>query len=166
VTYLIKHGGQIDSWRGFAGSVAGGTVSGAVGGLAGPAGGTLARAGGYSAYSLSAAGAKATFQAKAATTAFGSGGAIADTLTDKFISDEPVTLADVGWAGVTGGALTRLPGGPTASSTLQQAARTNASTLSGLVSGGPASRALARSALFGTTTGSGLDVAKFLLTGN
>jgi hypothetical protein len=32
-------------------------VSGAVGGLAGPAGGTLARAGGYSAYTLTAAGA-------------------------------------------------------------------------------------------------------------
>ncbi|WP_146067416.1 DUF6531 domain-containing protein [Arthrobacter sp. SX1312] len=165
-THLIKNGGRVDNWRSFAGSVAGGTLSGAVGGLAGPAGGTLARAGGHGAYTLTAAGARPTLQAAAATTALGSGGAIAGTVTDKFISGEAVTWADVGWSGVTGGALTHLPGGPSSSSTLQQAARTNVSTLSGLASGGPNSMALVRSSLYGTTTGSGLDVAKFFVAGN
>lgn len=166
VTYLAKNGGRIDSWRGLIGSAAGGAVSGAVGGLAGPAGGTLARAGGYGAYTVTAAGARATVQAVAARTALGSGGAIAGTVTDKFISNEPVKIEDVGWAGLTGGLLTYLPGGPSASSTLQQAARTNASTLSGLVGRGPASIKLIRSALFGTTAGSGLDIAKFVFTGS
>ena len=166
VTYLVKHGGRVDSWRGFAGSVAGGTVSGAVGGLAGPAGGTLARAGGYGAYTLTAAGARPTIQAVAATTALGSGGAIAGTVTDKFVSNEAVTASDVGWAGLTGGALTYLPGGPSVSSTLQQAARTNVSTMSGLASLGPNSLRLMRSSLYGTTTGSGLDLAKFFVFGN
>ncbi len=165
-THLIKNGGRVDNWRSFAGSVAGGTLSGAVGGLAGPAGGTLARAGGHGAYTLTAAGARPTLQAAAATTALGSGGAIAGTVTDKFISGEAVTWADVGWSGITGGALTHLPGGPSSSSTLQQAARTNVSTLSGLASGGPNSIALVRSSLYGTTTGSGLDVAKFFVAGN
>ncbi|MBG6224932.1 RHS repeat-associated protein [Arthrobacter sp. CAN_A2] len=165
-THLIKNGGRVDNWRSFAGSVAGGTLSGAVGGLAGPAGGTLARAGGHGAYNLTAAGARPTLQAAAATTALGSGGAIAGTVTDKFISGEAVTWADVGWSGVTGGVLTYLPGGPSSSSTLQQAARTNVSTLSGLASGGPNSMALVRSSLYGTTTGSGLDVAKFFVAGN
>lgn len=166
-TYLIKHGGRIDSWRGLLGSAAGGAVSGAVGGMAGPAGGTLARAGGYGAYTLTAAGARATLQAGAARTALASGGgAITGTVTDKFISNEPVTFADVGWAGLTGGVLSLLPGGPSSSSTLQQAARTNASTLSGLVGRGPASVKLLRSAFFGTTTGAGLDIAKFVVTGS
>ncbi|WP_434995864.1 DUF6531 domain-containing protein [Arthrobacter sp. Ld5] len=165
-THLIKNGGRIENWRSFAGSTAGGAVSGALGGLAGPAGGTLARAGGYGAYTLTAAGARSTIQAAAATTALGSGGAVAGTMTDKFIAGEAVSWADVGWAGATGGALTHLPGGPSSSSTLQQAARTNVSTLSGLVSGGPNSVRLLRSSLYGTTTGSGLDVAKFLVTGN
>jgi RHS repeat-associated protein len=165
-TYLIKHGGRIDSWRGLAGAAAGGTVSGAVGGLAGPAGGTLARAGGYGAYTLTATGARPTLQAAAATTALGSGGAVAGTVTDKFISDEAVTWADVGWAGFTGGVLTYLPGGPSGSSTLQQAARTNVSTMSGLAGFGPNSLRLVRSSLFGTGTGSGLDVVKFYVFGN
>lgn len=165
-TYLIKHGGRVDSWRGLAGSVVGGTVSGAVGGLAGPAGGTLARAGGYGAYTLTAAGARPTLQAAGAITLLGSGGAIAGTVTDKFISGESVSWGDVGWSGLTGGALTHLPGGPSVSSTLQQAARTNVSTVTGLMSGGPNSLALVRSSLFGATTGSGLDIGKFVVTGN
>lgn len=102
----------------------------------------------------------------AATTALGSGGAIAGTVTDKFVSNEAVTASDVGWAGLTGGALTYLPGGPSVSSTLQQAARTNVSTMSGLASLGPNSLRLMRSSLYGTTTESGLDLAKFFVFGN
>ena len=165
-TYLVRHGGRVDDWRGLLGSASGGAVSGAIGGLAGPAGGTLANASGSVAYSLTQTGVRKSIQALGAQTSIGSGGALAGTMTDKLISGERIQLQDVGWAALTGGALTHLPGGPSGSSTLQQAARTNVSTVRGLLNWGPNASGLVRSAGFGTSVGVGADLSKLFATGS
>lgn len=161
-THVITKGG-IDSWRGFAASVTGGAVSGAIGGLAGPAGGTLTRAGNHALRTAMATGTRPSLRAITATTTLGSSAAIAGTATDKFISGEAIGHEDVIWAGLSGGVLAHMPLGPTGSSTLQQAAHTNVSTISGMVRFGPNSRALVKSAMLGTTTGVTLDVSRFFV---
>jgi RHS repeat-associated protein len=161
--YAAKNGG-VKSWRGLAGAMVGGGVSGAIGGLAGPAGGTLARASGYAANSP-AVGIIARAPALLRMTALGSGGGVAGTAADKVISGEQLQFGDVVWSAATGGGLTHLPGGPSQSSTLAQAAWTNASTLSGL-RGGVNGTALIRSGVIGASVGGGFDFAKFLVTGD
>jgi hypothetical protein len=161
--YLAKNGG-VKNWRGLAGAMVGGGVSGAIGGLAGPAGGTLARASGYAANSP-AVGIIARAPALLRMTALGSGGGVAGTAADKAISGEQLHFGDVVWSAATGGGLTHIPGGPFPSSTLSQAAWTNPSTLSGL-RGGVNGRALIRSGVIGASVGGGFDSAKFLVTGD
>ncbi|CEA07905.1 putative deoxyribonuclease RhsA [Arthrobacter saudimassiliensis] len=163
--HVAKNGG-IDSWRGLAGAMIGGGISGAVGGLAGPAGGTLAKAGGHSAYTLASGAARQTAPAFWSQTALSSGGAVAGTLTDKMISGEEISAGDLAWSATTGGFLSHLGGGPTASSTLSQAARTNPSTWTGAFAGGPNGVALWRSAGLGAGVGGGLDLGRLIVTGN
>ncbi len=163
VVYAAKNGG-VQSWRGLAGAMVGGGVGGAVGGLAGPAGGTLARAGGYAANSP-AVSTIVRLPALVRMTALGSSGGVAGTALDKLISGEQLKYDDVLWSAATGGGLTHLPGGPSGSSTLAQAAWTNPSTLNGLRSG-VNGVALRRSAAIGASVGGGLDYLKFLVTGD
>ncbi|WP_461173928.1 DUF6531 domain-containing protein [Arthrobacter sp. Z1-9] len=163
VVYAAKNGG-IQSWRGLAGAMAGGGVGGAVGGLAGPTGGTLARAGGYAANSP-AVSTIVRLPAIVRMTALGSSGGVAGTALDKLVSGEQLKYDDVLWSAATGGGLTHLPGGPSGSSTLAQAAWTNPSTLNGLRSG-VNGVALRRSAAIGASFGGGLDYLRFLVTGD
>lgn len=158
--YAAINGGA-ESWRGLAGAMVGGGVGGAIGGLAGPAGGTLARASGYAANSP-AVGIVARAPALLRMTALGSGGGVAGTAADKAISGEQLQFGDVVWSAA---GLTHLPGGASQSSTLAQAAWTNASTLSGL-RGGVDGTALIRSGVIGASIGGGFDFAKFLVTGD
>lgn len=162
--YTVKNGG-VDSWRGLAGAMVGGGVSGAVGGLAGPAGGTLAKAGGHSVYALANGTASRTSHTLWRMTALGSGGGVAGTLADKTIAGDEIRAGDLTWAAITGGGLTYLPGGPSPSSTLSQAARTNTSTVAGLLENGVNKQALLRSGGIGAGTLAGIESAKFLITG-
>ncbi len=161
----IATNGGVKSWRGLAGSMAGGGLSGAIGGLAGPAGGTLAKVAGHNAYSL-ARGGQQTGQAFARQTGFGSGGAVVGTVADKAIAGEQVHFGDVAWSAASGGLLTHLGGGPSQSSTLSQAARTNVSSWSGLARGGANGSALVRSAALGAGVGGGLDLGRYFIAGD
>lgn len=125
---------------------------------------SLARAGGYAA-NTSAVSNIARLPATVRMTALGGSGGVVGTTLDKAISGEQLQFDDVLWSAATGGGLTHLPGGPSGSSTLSQAAWTNPSTLSGLRSG-VNGVALGRSAAIGASVGGGLDYLRFLVTGD
>nr|WP_237686740.1 DUF6531 domain-containing protein [Arthrobacter jiangjiafuii] len=161
--YGIKNGGN-GSWLGLAGAMLGGGVSGAIGGLAGPAGGTLAKAGGHSAYTFASGTARQTAPAFWAQTGLGAGGSVVGMVTDKAVTGGEITAADLGWSAATGGLLTHMGGGPTASNTLSQAARTNPSTWAGFVSQGPNGVAILRSAGLGASATNVLDIGKHFTT--
>ncbi|WP_146361254.1 hypothetical protein [Arthrobacter yangruifuii] len=85
-------------------------------------------------------------------------------VTDKVVSGGEISASDLGWSAATGGFLTHMGGGPTASSTLSQAARTNPSTGAGFLERGPNGAALLRSAGLGAGATNMLDIGKHFLT--
>lgn len=161
--YGIKNRGN-SSWRGLAGAMLGGGISGAIGGLAGPAGGTLAKAGGHSAYTFASGTRRQTVPAFWAQTGLGAGGSIIGMVTDKAVAGGEITAVDLGWSAATGGLLTHMGGGPAASNTLSQAAYTNPSTWAGFVRQGPNGVAILRSAGLGASATNMLDIGKHFTT--
>ena len=167
-TYLVKNGFTWNASE-FAGSVGSGAVASAVGGLAKPMSGSLKQAARLSLAEGSQSLATRVGQDLVGTTsrfwptALGAGGGVSGTYIGDRVSGEETTWGGLGWGAATGSIGTLLPGGPVNTTSLQQFARFNPSTLNGTFSGVQATR-LWSSAFGGAGVGLGLDGAREVMT--